>query len=232
MVPACRRATAAFCGIWRAASPARRSCRSPLVTRRSTPPAAGIAHDLSRSRQRAAAAGAGRHAGAAPGDPARSSSPPASNADRRAAELAYATGRAAEPPPPLPAPSAAPPAAAAPPQPPGGDGAVARAYLDSSPQRHPRPRQAAPVHAPAGPRGARPGRPADLGPGRGPGRPAPIRQAEAPWAAGTRAARILRGLSVGHVRLRRGSQRLIQCRRPVPRARAWRRFALATKRAR
>ena len=54
------------------------------------------------------------------------------NAERRAAEVAYATGRAAEPPPPLPAPSAAPPAGAAPPQPPGGDGAVARAYLDSA----------------------------------------------------------------------------------------------------
>ena len=73
------------------------------------------------------------------------------NAERRAAEVAYATGRAAEPPPPLPAPSAAPPAGAAPPQPPGGDGAVARAYLDTCPQRHPRPRQAAPVHAPDGP---------------------------------------------------------------------------------
>ena len=38
------------------------------------------------------------------------------NAERRAAEVAYATGRAAEPPPPLPAPSAAPPAGAAPPR--------------------------------------------------------------------------------------------------------------------
>ncbi len=54
------------------------------------------------------------------------------DADFRAAELAYETGRAAEPPP-RPSPAAAPPTAAAPGPPrPGGGGAVARAYLDSS----------------------------------------------------------------------------------------------------
>jgi hypothetical protein len=54
------------------------------------------------------------------------------NASRRAAELAYATGRGPEPPP-IPTPPPAPPAAAAAPrQPPGGDGAVARAYLDTA----------------------------------------------------------------------------------------------------
>lgn len=53
-------------------------------------------------------------------------------ANRRAAELAYATGRGPEPP---PLPAATPPAPAGPPaerQPPGGDGAIARAYLDNS----------------------------------------------------------------------------------------------------
>ncbi len=55
------------------------------------------------------------------------------NAEFRAAELAYATGRAAAPPPPRP--TAAAPMAATPTAPaarPAGDGAVARAYLDSS----------------------------------------------------------------------------------------------------
>jgi hypothetical protein len=55
-----------------------------------------------------------------------------SNAEFRAAELAYATGRTTEPPQ-RPTPPAAAPVAAAPKLPrPGGDGAVARAYLDSS----------------------------------------------------------------------------------------------------
>ena len=54
------------------------------------------------------------------------------NAEFRAAELAYATGRAAEPPR-RPEPQPAGPAGAAPAPPrTGGDGAVARAYLDSS----------------------------------------------------------------------------------------------------
>ena len=52
-------------------------------------------------------------------------------ANRRAAQLAYEVGRAAEPPPPPPPPAAVPAAAVPRPQT-GGDGALARAYLATS----------------------------------------------------------------------------------------------------
>jgi hypothetical protein len=54
------------------------------------------------------------------------------NARYRAAELAYDTGRSAEPPPPPPEAPAAPAAAPPPPPPPAGDGPIARAYVDDN----------------------------------------------------------------------------------------------------
>ena len=194
-----------------------------LVTRPALPPTACIAHDLPRSRQRAAAAGAGRYAGAAPGDPAR--------ARRRPPERRYGARPKS-------------------PTPPGGPLSRHRRSRRRRPHRRPAPRRrrnrrAATARSPApiwtaalndirdrgklrqfmrrlGREAPDPAGPQTLAQAVGLADPPAVRQAEAPWAAGTCAARILRGLSVGHVRIRRGSQRLIQCRSARATGRAWR----------